>query len=354
MAMQDDARVVVAFNDAINRRDLAALSALMTDGHRFIDSAGSVVDGKPACVEAWRGFFSAFPDYRNVFDDVRADDAGVVEVRGRSECSTEELAGPAEWRVVVRGGLVEEWRVSDPFDVAGLGTILGVWAHPDDEAYLSGGLMALARDNGSRVVCVTATRGELGTPDPEAWPPERLAAERTDELARCLEVLGVAEHHWLGYRDGGCAEADAPEAVAQLCEVIERVRPDTVLTFGPDGITGHADHQTISAWSTAAFDRAAPAGARLLYAATAERRVAQWRALNESLGVYDPGYPVVTPDARLAVDLVLDSTTAARKVRALAAQATQTTRIIEALGVDRYTAWVGDESFVERSRPDVT
>jgi LmbE family N-acetylglucosaminyl deacetylase len=53
--------------------------------------------------------------------------------------------------------------------VAGLGTIVGVWAHPDDEAYLSGGLMAAAGDAGSRVVCVTATRGERGTPDPEAW-----------------------------------------------------------------------------------------------------------------------------------------------------------------------------------------
>ena len=78
-------------------------------------------------------------------------------------------------------------------DVAGLGTVLGIWAHPDDEAYLSGGLMAMARDIGSRVVCVTATRGELGTPDPETWPPQRLAAERTVELASCLEVLGVSE-----------------------------------------------------------------------------------------------------------------------------------------------------------------
>ena len=47
-------------------------------------------------------------------------------------------------------------------DVRSLGTILGVWAHPDDEAYLSAALMALAVQNGQRVVCVTATRGELG------------------------------------------------------------------------------------------------------------------------------------------------------------------------------------------------
>lgn len=42
--------------------------------------------------------------------------------------------------------------------VANLGTILGVWAHPDDETYLSAGLMASAVRSGCRVVCVTATR----------------------------------------------------------------------------------------------------------------------------------------------------------------------------------------------------
>jgi len=46
-----------------------------------------------------------------------------------------------------------------------LGTVLGVFAHPDDEAYLAGGLMATAVDAGRRVVCITATRGELGFPD---------------------------------------------------------------------------------------------------------------------------------------------------------------------------------------------
>jgi LmbE family N-acetylglucosaminyl deacetylase len=237
--------------------------------------------------------------------------------------------------------------IKSAVDVAELGTILGVWAHPDDEAYLSGGVMALARDNGSRVVCVTATRGELGTPDPEVWPPPRLAAERTRELERCLEVLGVTEHHWLGYHDGTCARADAPEAIVQLCALIDQVRPDTVLTFGPDGITGHPDHQAVSAWTTAAFEHAAPPGARLLYAAVPEQRVARWRELDDSLGVYLPGYPVSTPTDRLAVDLALHPDTVARKVRALTAQATQTAGLIATMGVDCYTAWVGDESFAE-------
>lgn len=229
--------------------------------------------------------------------------------------------------------------------IAGLGTVLGVWAHPDDEAYLAGGLMALAREAGSRVVCLTATRGELGTPDPAIRPPQRLAEERTRELANCLAILGVTEHHWLGYRDGGCAR-DNPDAVAELCAVITDVRPQTVLTFGPDGVTGHPDHQAVSAWTTAAFDRAAPPGAQLLYAAVTDRETREWRAVDEQFDVYSGGYPVLTPVDRLAIDLRLDPGTAARKVRALRAQATQTAGLVAALGVEEYTAWVGAEFFV--------
>jgi uncharacterized protein YndB with AHSA1/START domain/ketosteroid isomerase-like protein len=112
-AAPDSSSVVLAFNAAINRRDLAALGRLMADHHRFIDAAGNAVSGKPACLEAWQGFFDAFPDYRNVFDTVRSDAPGIVVVDGSSECSVPALAGPARWRAVVEGGLVVEWRVFD-------------------------------------------------------------------------------------------------------------------------------------------------------------------------------------------------------------------------------------------------
>ncbi len=229
----------------------------------------------------------------------------------------------------------------------GLGTILSIWAHPDDEAYLAGGLMAMARDAGSRVVCVTATRGELGTAEPERWPPGRLAAERTRELAACLEILGVTEHRWLGYRDGECASIQPEEPITRLSEVIEQVGPDTVLTFGPDGNTGHADHRAVSRWAAAAFDRAARPGARLLQSAVTERWVRRWRTVNESFSVFEPGYPITTPDTELVVHLDLPPAVAARKVRALAAQTTQTAGLIAAMGLDSYTAWVGEEAFAE-------
>jgi len=70
----------------------------------------------------------------------------------------------------------------------------------------------------------------------------------------------------------------------------------------------------------------------------------------DELGIYPPGYPVRTPDADLAVDLVLEPAVAALKAKALAAQATQTGGLIATLGLDTYTAWVGAESFVESAR----
>src|SRR3954462_1292944 len=124
-----------------------------------------------------------------------------------------------------------------------LGTVLSVWAHPDDETYLGGGLMSEAVRRGNRVVCVTATRGELGSPDEERWPSGAPLAEvRTKELMEALAELGVAEHIWLDYPAGGCIDVDAAEAVDRLRTIIADVGPDTVLTFGPDGITGHDDH----------------------------------------------------------------------------------------------------------------
>jgi LmbE family N-acetylglucosaminyl deacetylase len=239
-----------------------------------------------------------------------------------------------------------ELRVRAPEDVAALGTVLGVWAHPDDEAYLSAGLMALARDAGNRVVCVTATRGELGTADPARWPPGLLSAERTGEMARCLGILGVTEHHWLDHPDGGCADADPAAAIGALAELIDQVRPDTVLTFAPDGLTGHPDHRTVSDWTTAAFRRAAPASARLLYTAVEQGWADRWWEVNERLGVYLDAQPDPVRSDRLAVDLTLTGATLDRKVRALRAQTTQTAGLVAELGLAGYTEWVASEFFV--------
>jgi ketosteroid isomerase-like protein len=105
--------VVLAFNEAINAADVSRLEALMTEDHRFVDSAGGEVNGRAACVDAWRGFFGAYPDYRNVFERIREVEPGEVEAVGRSVCSDPRLDGPARWTATVVGGRVRRWQVDD-------------------------------------------------------------------------------------------------------------------------------------------------------------------------------------------------------------------------------------------------
>src|SRR5438067_10161022 len=186
--------------------------------------------------------------------------------------------------------------------VDSLGTLLGVWAHPDDETYLMAGLMARAVRDGRRVVCVTATRGEEGSWDEERWPTSDLGEVREAELMASLAVLGVAEHRWLDYRDGACAAVPEEEAVAKVEAIVRDVQPDSVLSFGPDGMTDHPDHKATCSWTATAFGRAAKPGAGLYHATMtpewAERFVPRMNRFNVFMS---PDTPPVAPREELAV-----------------------------------------------------
>ena len=230
-------------------------------------------------------------------------------------------------------------------DLSWLGTTVLVWAHPDDETYLSGGTTAALVDLGHRVVAVTATRGEAGGPGQTAAARAETAQVRTAELQEALRVLGVTEHVWLDYEDGGCAGADPEPAVRRLAGLFDEVRPDTVLTFGPDGFTGHPDHCTVSRWVDLALARSS-AAPRLLHAvATEQDRVDP--ELDNDFGVFELGQPRVCEPDELALRLVLDPASLQRKVSALRAQASQTAGLVAAVGLDRFTAWVAVEGFAD-------
>lgn len=102
--------IALRFNDAINRRDIESLVALMTDDHRFVDPAGTAFEGVDTGRDIWRQFFDGFPDYRNHFETVAEVD-GTVVIAGRSSCSDQRLDGPALWTATIRDGKVSEWRV---------------------------------------------------------------------------------------------------------------------------------------------------------------------------------------------------------------------------------------------------
>ena len=233
---------------------------------------------------------------------------------------------------------------------AQLGTILGIWAHPDDEAYLSAGLMARAVRAGQRVVVVTATAGELGTPDPRRWPPARLARIRRREMAASLAAVGVREHRWLDYSDGGCADIPSEHAVARLSGIIDDVRPDTIVTFGPDGMTGHPDHRAVSAWATEAW-RASGSDAQLWYSTVLASFHERWGAVNDQVEFFmSPEDAPSTSDDEAAAVVHCDEELLDVKFAALRAHTSQTTPYIEELGAATYRYWWATEAFVDASR----
>ncbi|WP_432479947.1 PIG-L deacetylase family protein [Nocardioides sp. GXQ0305] len=234
-------------------------------------------------------------------------------------------------------------------DVAWLGTTVLVWAHPDDETYLSGGLAVTLRDAGHRVVAVTATRGEAGGPNTTPEARAETARTRTAELDKALRVLGISEHLWLDYEDGRCAEADPEPAVRRLVRLLEEVRPDTVVTFGPDGFTGHPDHRTVSRWVDLAVTRCDRAP-RLLHAVVTEQDRIDPQ-LDNDFGVFELGRPRICDPAEVALRLPLDPDALRRKVSALEAQVSQTAGLIAAVGIDRFTAWVAVEVFADPASP---
>ncbi len=105
------ASAATEFNSYINVADLRSLASLMSEDHRFVDSQGNMVSGKPACIAAWSGFFRAFPGYRNRFDQFFEQDR-MVTITGYSDCPNHpELTGPAIWTATVMADRLTEWRV---------------------------------------------------------------------------------------------------------------------------------------------------------------------------------------------------------------------------------------------------
>ncbi len=137
--------------------------------------------------------------------------------------------------------------------------LMAVLAHPDDESLGIGGTLARYAAEGVSTYLVTATRGERGwRGDPAANPGlEAFGRVREAELLAAARVLGVHEVSLLNYIDGDLDQAEAPAAIGQIVGHLRRVRPQVVITFGPEGAYGHPDHIAISQLTTAALTAAA-------------------------------------------------------------------------------------------------
>ncbi|MGW2281616.1 PIG-L deacetylase family protein [Streptomyces sp. NPDC001770] len=232
--------------------------------------------------------------------------------------------------------------------------MLGVFAHPDDESILAGGVLAQHSAAGSRTAVVTTT-----------WAPD---SPRAAELAEALEVLGAGSPRMLGYRDARndssapgrprLCDVDLDEAVAHVVAQIRGFRPAAVLTHDAFGqLTGHADHRRTHQVTLLAVEAAGLAG---LYPEAGEpwRTDALYAGTHPASGVGELGHllhgvgktALSVPDAyaTAAVD-VTDQL--ARKWAAISAHRSQLLgvrplpAVLSRLDAERRTRILGHEYF---------
>ena len=219
-------------------------------------------------------------------------------------------------------------------------------AHPDDESYAIYGSVALHRDDPRfRLVVLHATDGDGGqVAHGVTLAPDGLGAQRRREDDAAWRAVGKVpdRHDWLGYRDGHLSEVPHARLVSQITGFLDQERPDVVMTFGPDGITGHPDHIAVGAATDQAFHQVRSTGGpglnRLLHCAIREslfERHQQWRTRN-GRERWDPTalyHLRGTPDEEIDID-VDTRPVAASIVAGLKEHATQRDVIFDPRGTD--------------------
>ena len=149
--------------------------------------------------------------------------------------------------------------------------LMAVHAHPDDEVFSTGGILAKSASEGDRVVVVYCTNGEAGEMHDADLEPEealpRLGEIRVDEARRACALLGVTDVFFLGYRDSGMkdteanahpeafANAEFDEAVERLMETIRATEPQVIVAYDEEGGYGHPDHIMAHRIAVEAFRR---------------------------------------------------------------------------------------------------
>lgn len=213
-------------------------------------------------------------------------------------------------------------------------TLLACFAHPDDESFGAGGVLAKYASEGANVCLICATYGEHGEiSDPALATRQNLGHVRQAELEAATEILGVRELEWLGYRDSGMAgrvsndnplayiQAKDEEVVPRLVASIRRLKPNVVVTFDPAGAYGHPDHIAIHKHTVSAVKASGKANLypdsgppwtpdRLFFTALPKSKLAEMRDQLKAVGVDTSDFE--RPDMPISgqsdeeIDVILD------------------------------------------------
>ncbi len=136
-------------------------------------------------------------------------------------------------------------------------SILIVFAHPDDEAFGCAGTIARYAARGVVSHLLSFTKGQAGTRPEGIDSAEALGVLREYELRASARVLGVSDVEVLDYMDGALDRVSPDELAGHVLRLLDATGADTVIAFGPSGITNHGDHIAAHRAAMAAVERAA-------------------------------------------------------------------------------------------------
>ncbi|RVW04042.1 PIG-L deacetylase family protein [Rhodococcus xishaensis] len=190
-------------------------------------------------------------------------------------------------------------------EVASRGPVLAVVAHPDDESFGLGAILASLASEGAEVRVLCLTRGEAST----LGAAVDLAQVRRGELVAAADLLGVRDVVLLDHPDGGLNEVDPAILDAAVLDVLGAAA--TLVVFEVNGVTGHPDHRAATA---AAFRVAADQGLNVVEWGVAPT-VAD--SLNAELGTEFAGL-----DGEGAVDVDVDRKVQSEAIACHESQAT--------------------------------
>lgn len=235
------------------------------------------------------------------------------------------------------------------------GRVAGVFAHPDDDTYGVGGSLALHADDPElQITVIMTTGGDAGRiADPSLATRETLGSVREGEDIASWRALGLdPEIHFLRYTDGHVPEIQREELVARYIELLLPARPEVVITFGPEGVTGHEDHIAVGRAATEAFHAARASSdrgfGRLLYSALPVGKLERFNEVlrergKEPIDPTQPFQPRGVPDETIGISVDCQAVWE-RKLEALREHRTQGE--MEDIPFDLYPLILGWEEYV--------
>ncbi len=210
--------------------------------------------------------------------------------------------------------------------------VLAVVAHPDDESFGLGAVLDAFAASGAAVTVLCLTHGEASTLHGVSGD---LAALRQRELSAAATALGLTGVTLRAYPDGRLEEEDLGGLVGEVRRAVATARPQGIVAFDIDGVTGHSDHARATAAAVSAAEQLhVPVLGWTIPVSVAGE-------LNAEFGTAFTGHPPADIDVVLTVDRT-------RQRHAVACHATQALpgsvlwRRLELLGDHEYLRWLTD------------